>query len=777
MKRVGLDGDWRFMLGENKGSAVRDFDDSGWRRLDLPHDWSIEMPRRPEAPTGASGGYAQEGVGWYRKHFHVPVEWKEKRVLVEFEGVYRDAEVWLNGHTLGVHPYGYTSFVMELTPFLEAGSENVLAVQVCNTPHGHTRWYSGSGLYRHVWLRVGDPIHFAPWGLWGTTRLLEKREARLEVAAPIENHSERDQSVTVRWRLFDSRGRPAAEASGEAVVPAGGRAEARSTMNVRTPQPWSPERPILYRLEAELSASRRRLDREETGVGLRMIALEPDRGFLLNGSAIKMRGGCVHHDCGPLGSAAIDRAEFRKVERLKANGFNAVRCAHNPPSPAFLDACDRLGMLVINEAFDCWRAGKNPFDYHRWFERWWKTDLDSMVLRDRHHPSVIAWSIGNELIERDKPEGAPLARMLADRIRELDKTRPITAGICNVWGTERKWEDTDPVFEVLDLCGYNYRLDVYERDHQRFPKRLIAATESFPPQQFEYWKAVERYPWVVGDFVWTAWDYLGESGIGHVRFEDEKSSSFLPGWPYTVANCGDIDLCGNKRPQSYYRDVLWGRAKHPVIVVHPPVPEGKKVVVSGWGWEDVRFSWNWPGMEGKPLKVEVYFESEAIELLLNGRSIGRARADESVRYRAVFEVPYEPGELRAVAWRGEKAVAEGRLQTAGIPSRLRLRPDRQRLRPDRNDLSFVQVELTDRKGVVVPDADAEVCFTVCGPGRLAAVANADPKNAEPFRGHIHRLWRGRALAVVQPTGRAGVVKLMAAVDGLAPAVVAIQIRP
>jgi len=778
MKRVSLDEGWRFTLSDQKAGAVRHLDDSSWRRVDLPHDWSIECPRRADAPTGPSGGYAQEGIGWYRRHFHVPAAWKGKRVLVEFEGVYRDAEVWLNGHALGVHPYGYTSFHMDLTPFLAFEEENLLAVQVCNTPAGHTRWYSGSGIYRHVWLRIADPVHLAPWGLWAVTRSIEKRTAHLEVAAPVENHDESETSLTVRWRLLDPDGRVAAEARSDAItVPAGGSVEARQTLTVRSCRLWSPETPHLYRIEAELVQDRRVLDRDGVAVGIRTLALEPEVGFRLNGETIKMRGGCVHHDCGPLGAAAVDRAEERKVERLKANGFNAVRCAHNPPSPAFLDACDRLGMMVIDEAFDCWRAGKNPFDYHRWFDRWWLTDLDSMVLRDRHHPAVVAWSIGNELIERDKPEGAPIARRLADRIRQLDPTRPITAGICDVWEKERRWEATDPVFDVLDLCGYNYRLDVYERDHQRFPRRLMAATESFPPQQFEYWKAVERYPWVVGDFVWTAWDYLGEAGIGHVRFADAVNPPFLPGWPYTVANCGDLDLCGHKRPQSYYRDVLWGRAERPVIVVHPPVPEGMTVVVSQWGWEDVRFSWNWPGHEGKTFKVEVYFNSDEIELLLNGRSIGRAPAGEAARYRALFDVPYEPGELRAVAWRGGKAIAVGRLVTAGAPSRLRLTPDRRSLRPDRNDLAFVDVELVDRRGIRIPDASEEILFSVQGPGRIAAVANADPTNAEPFRGHSHRLWRGRALAVVQPTGRRGTITLRAITDGLPAATVSLAVQP
>jgi beta-galactosidase len=776
MKRQTFDNDWRFDLGD-VGQAATNYDDSWWRRLDLPHDWSIELPRSKDNPTGAAGGYVREGVGWYRKHFHAPREWSGQCVMLEFEGVYRDAEIWLNGYALGMHPYGYTSFTVDLTPHLELDAENVLSVRVNNAPHGHTRWYSGSGIYRHVWLLTAPKAHVAHWGLVATTPKVDAKQAVVEARTTVVNRSDTDVKATVSWRITGPNGKRVVEGRKAIAVRAHSQTEAAGRLNVLAPRLWSPDSPALYRLETEVRGANGILDRDATTFGIRSFSFDAKRGFVLNGQPLKMRGGCVHHDCGPLGAASIDRAEERKVELLKASGFNAVRCAHNPPAPAFLDACDRLGMLVMDESFDGWRRHKeqNFHDYHRHFDKWWRDDLDSMVLRDRNHPSIILWSVGNEVEERGLPEGAAIAAMLAGRVRELDPTRPVTAGICDIWGAkESAWAKTDPLFANLNVCGYNYRLDVYRSDHERFPKRIMVSTESFPAPQFvfDYWKAVEVMPWVVGDFMWAALDYLGETGIGYDFLEGEKLPQKL-GWPYTLANCGDIDICGGKRPQSHYRDVLWKRAKTPYIGVRAPVAEGRKAVASSWGWIDLETSWNWPGCDGRKLAVEVYFDCDEIELFLNGRSLGRSPAGLEAKHRALFEVAYEPGELKAVPLRGGKPVAKATLVTAGAPHALHLMVDRPVIRADRNDLAYVTVEIRDRAGRVVPDAGHAVRFALEGPGEMVAVANADPKNTAPFRGREHRLWRGRALVVLQPKGVAGEMRLHAIADGVAPASVVI----
>ncbi len=766
MKREQFDLDWRFAL-DVAGCQGIDFDDAPWRRVNLPHDWSVELPRKADAPSGWDGGYAQDGVGWYRKRFTLTPEQRGQRVYLEFEGVYHNAECWLNGRCLGVHPNGYTSFMLDLTPLLDQDGENVLAVRVDCSSHKHTRWYAGSGIYRHVWLLTAGAVHVAHWGLSVTTPEVTDTAATVAAKTAVVNDGDADRALTVRWSIVDPDGQRVADAAAEVTVPAHATADAVADIVVSQPRRWSPDTPHLYRLTTEVGDGAACLDSETTTFGIRTLEFTVDKGFLLNGEPLNMRGGCVHHDCGVLGSAAIDRAEERKIEVLKASGYNAVRTAHNPPSPAFLDACDRLGMLVMDEAFDVWNAEKIPYDYHRFFGKWWHDDLDSMLLRDRNHPSVVIWSIGNELIERMRPEGAAIARMLADHVRAVDPTRPVTAGICDTWDAHTTWKDTDTLFEALDLRGYNYRVDAYRDDHERFPDKVIVATETSPTLQYDYWKAVEALPYLIGDFVWTALDYLGESWIGREFYEGENtwgSSS----WPFTVANCGDIDICGEKRPQSYYRDILWHRCETPYIGVHAPITDERKIIYGTWGWEDVHASWTWPGSEGKELPVVVYFDCDEVELLLNGASVGTVTLTEADRYIARFTVPYAPGELKAIARRNGKPVAEAMLQTAGAPSQLCLAPDRAAIRADRTDLSYVTIDVCDDAGRRVPTAETLFHATISGPGRIAAVANANPKNTELYVGSTHPAWRGRGLIIVQPTGEAGAIELYVTADGCAP---------
>ncbi len=773
-----FDTGWRFFLGGEPFSLwsdwlKRDFDDGAWRGLDLPHDWSIELPRDPASPGGTEGGFFLDGVGWYRKRFAAPEAWRGKRVAVTFDGVFKNAEVWVNEHCVGRHPYGYTTFTIDLTPYLEIGAENLLVVRVDNSAPKHSRWYSGSGIYRHVWLQVREPVHLAEGGLYLTTPEVSDQSARVRVEATVVNESDAPRPVTVRWVAIGPEGEEVGRgeaAAGEVL--AGESRTLSGEFPVSDPRLWSPDHPWLYRLEASVGAGEEGVDREETTFGIRRIEFSAARGFLLNGEPLTMRGGCVHHDCGPLGAMSLDRAEERKVEVLKASGFNAVRCAHNPPAPAFLEACDRLGMLVVDEAFDIWRERLTPNDYHLVFDDWWQRDLDSMVLRDRNHPSIVLWSIGNEVAERMKPWGPALARRLADRVRALDPTRPVTAAVNGF----AEWEKSDAFFAELDVCGYNYLLHQYESDHARHPDRIIFSTETFPSQAHDCWRAVERLPYVVGDFVWTALDYLGESGIGGTWLEGETGpgwTTWLPGWPWHQACCGDLDLCGWKRPQSHYRDLLWGKPDTLFVGVQASVPEGRKVVRYGWGWPDVQASWNWPGLDGQELQVEVYAACEEVELLLNGTSVGRKTLTEEDRLTAAFTVVYAPGELTAVGYRNGVAVTRQSLVTTGPAVALRLTADRNPIWADTNDLAYVTVEAVDAEGRVVPTADHIVYFTTAGNGHLAAVGSNNPKHTEAYRGARHRLYRGRCLAVVRSDGEAGEVVLRAQAEGLEPGSVAI----
>ena len=496
---------------------------------------------------GAATGHVLGGTGWYRRHFRLSPADAGKTVSVRFDGVYMDADVWLNGQHLGNHPYGYTSFAYNLTPQLRpAGEENVLSVRVRNEGK-NSRWYSGSGIYRHVWLTVTDPLRVGLWGIGVTTPRVSREVASVTVTTTVENGRGTEAEFTLRTRLIAPNGKVAKSIETPARVAAGGTNLIEQTLEVTSPRLWDLRTPALYRAEVEIVAGGRIVDRTETSFGVRRVEINAVNGFRLNGEVMKLRGGCVHHDNGPLGSAAINRAEERRVELLKANGFNAIRTSHNPPSPAFLDACDRLGVLVIDEAFDQWEIEKNPEDYHRFFKEWCDRDLTSMIRRDRNHPSVVMWSIGNEIHERfSRPD---LAQHLRQTVLSLNPTRPITAAICDTWDWPgQDWDKiSDPAFEYLDIGGYNYLPQKYDSDHARNPKRVMVCTESFPSDVFNGWTKVETHPYVIGDFVWTAINYLGESGIGHTVLDNEKNGQLMP-WPWFNAFCGDLDLCGFKKP-------------------------------------------------------------------------------------------------------------------------------------------------------------------------------------------------------------------------------------
>jgi beta-galactosidase len=774
MQRQRFDEQWRFHFGDPSEWWGHVPDVSVWRVVDLPHDWSIELDRDPQNPCGSSGGFFTMGRGWYHKTFNAPDTWRDKKVFLEFEGVYMNTEVWLNGALLGRHPYGYTSFGYDLTPSLNVGGENVLRVMVDNSYQRNSRWYSGSGIYRHVWLMVTDPVHVAQWGVFVTTPEASPEMARVHVEMSVVNDKTEACEAIVRASIVAPDGMVVGSTETVATLTPGNTHIYTQDLTMAQPKLWSPDMPSLYWLETVVIANDRIVDTATTPFGIRSLHFDAQTGFLLNGQPTLLKGGCVHHDNGVMGSAAYDRSEERKVEVLKASGFNAIRCAHNPPSPAFLDACDRLGMLVIDEAFDCWRVGKNPGDYHASFDDWWQRDLESMLYRDRNHPSVIMWSIGNEVHERaGQSNGLAVARMLADHVRAVDPTRPVTSAI-NGGHTAWPWEQTDSVFAALDVGGYNYQQRQYRPDHERHPQRVMYGSESTAKEAFEHWMDVLDFPYVIGDFIWTSLDYLGEAGIGRVFYEGEPFS-FLGAYPWNQANCGDLDLCGFKRPQSYYRDVLWGSGDPLYIAVHYPVPEGKTLKTTYWGWPDVDANWTWPGQEDKTFQVDVYSACEQVELLLNGASLGVQPTTRAERFMATFSVPYAPGALRAVGYKDGQPIAERELHTVGTPTGIRLTPDHSRLAAENGDLSFVTVEIVDAEGRMCPHVDHPVFFTVAGVGTLAAVGNGNPASTEAYRGNQRRAYRGRCLAVVQANGAPGEIHLRAQADGLEVAEVVIQV--
>ena len=793
---------WRFLKADAPGAEDAAFNDSSWRNVDLPHDWSIEDlppsaasvtvapaptnspapggrgrgranfpvvgPFSPESPGGRSTGYTIGGTGWYRKHFTLDSQSAGKRVAIEFDGVYMDSDVWLNGRHLGNHPYGYTAFTYDLTDFLNPpGKENVLAVRVQNIGR-NSRWYSGSGIYRHVTLEVSDPLRVAQWGVCVTTPHVTKEKAAVNVVTTVENGRNVDTPVTLRVKLLGPTGKILQTSETNLQASASGRMEIPLAFEIKSPPLWSTESPLLCRAGVEILVGGKTVDASTTTFGIREIKFSAENGFTLNGMPVKLRGGCLHNDLGVLGSAAFDRAEERRVELLKASGYNAIRTSHNPPSTAFLNACDRLGVLVLDEAFDMWERAKNPNDYHLYFDDWWQRDLDSMILRDRNHPSVIFWSIGNEIDERGEESGYMIAKKLGDEVHRLDPTRPVTEAICIYWNKPgTPWSLLDKAFTFLDVGGYNYQPGQYESDHRKFPDRIMVGTESYPRDIANIWRLVGKNPYVLGDFVWTSMDYLGEAGTGSARVGNETGVYFASG-------CGDLDICGFKKPASYYRDVVWGISPLEVFV-HRPIPEGRRETVNGWGWPDELASWTWPGNEGKTMQVNVYSQCDSVRLELNGKEIGVQQINGG-RLTAHFEAPYAAGELKAVGLKNGKVVATKILRTAGPARKIRLTADRSAIRADRGDLAFVTVEITDASGNALLDATNLVHFKLTGPGELAAVGSGAPDVMESFRQPQHTAWHGRALAVLRPLGAAGKLTLRAEADGLSAGEITVRIK-
>jgi beta-galactosidase len=536
---------------------------------------------------------------------------------------------------------------------------------------------------------------------------------------------------------------------------------------INQPNLWSVSSPEQYQAKITLKTDGKIIDQYVQKFGIRTVEVSAEKGFVLNGEAIELKGGCMHHDNGLLGAAAFNRAEERRVQLMKANGFNAIRTSHNPPSEAFLDACDRLGMLVIDETFDIWQRTKNPQDYHRFFNEWWRKDVESMIMRDRNHPSIIMWSIGNEINERADTSGVRIGKAIIGHIKSLDDSRPFTNAICEFWDIPgMKWEATANAFEILTVGGYNYQYLRYETDHEKYPERIMMGTESVPKDAYGNWEQVEKHPYVIGDFVWTGMDYLGETGIGHTQYfgKDDKDVFAMP-WPWFNAWCGDVDIIGDKKSQMIYRDVIWGNSKLEMNV-HAPIPEGKTEVVSYWGWPDEYPHWNWNGNEDKVLQVSIYTRGDSVSLSLNGREIGSKAVSAATKLTATFDVSYEPGELKAVAYENGREIAQKIFKTTGTSAAIRLTPDRPVISADRNDLSFITIEIVDEFGQVVADATNQISITISGDGEMAGSGNACPYDMKSFGKKDISTFHGKAMVIARPYAKAGKIRVSVSGKGL-----------
>ncbi|MBI4899368.1 MAG: glycoside hydrolase family 2 protein [Actinobacteria bacterium] len=791
MTRIAMTDGWSYRAPQGPFAAVQGVSAAAIP-VRLPHDAMRDAERRPDAPSkGASAYYPPVDVT-YLNTFDVPESWAEKVVSLEIQGAYAHAMVFVNDELAGNRANGYARFFVDLTPYLKVGEENGLRVE---TRSGQdSRWYSGAGLYRPVVLHVNDLVDLTPDGVRITTIRVEDDHAVVEVATSVRNAGHTTATRTVTTVVRDAGG---AEVEGDVTpitLPPGQTSVVRQRLYVQAPALWSVDRPNLY--EAQVDAGG---DAVVERFGIRTVTADPRKGLRINGEPVLMRGACIHHDNGPLGSAAIGRAEERRVELLKAAGFNAIRSAHNPVSVAMLDACDRLGMLVMDELTDMWGRGKTVHDYALDFPLWWAEDLSALVSKDYNHPSVVLYSLGNEIAEVGTPHGAVLARAMAETVRVLDPTRLVTNGVNMALAVmdelaegvllnealggdqamdqlamgESATRRTAESHSVLDVVGLNYAEGRYDLDRELFGHRVIVGSETFPSQIGRLWPMVVASPDVIGDFTWTGWDYLGEAGIGATAYQEdvdavpgfEREFPFLTGW------CGDLDITGFRRPVSYYREIVFGLRSEPYIAVRRPERHDHAITYqSPWAWSDSVSSWTWPGFEGRPVTVEVYADADEVALLVDGTEIARADVGVAKPKLAELETTYRPGELTAVTYRKGREHGRSTLRTVPLDSlRLTATADRTVLLDNDADLSYIAVELLG-DGMLATGADRPVTVSVTGSGRLEGMCSANPKTLERFSDPTWRTFDGRALAVVRPTG-AGTISVTCSAEGLAPVTV------
>lgn len=788
---------------ENVPYRRRDFDDRSWRQLNLPHDWGIEGPF-DQALSGETGKLPWAGVAWYRKHLNVPAGDKGKQLYLDIDGAMAYASVWLNGKFVGGWPYGYASFRVDLTPYIEFGKDNVIAIRLDNPPDS-SRWYPGGGIYRNVWLVKTAPVHISQWGTYLTTPEVTPAGAKIDLKVTLENHTANDATATISSHVYEltsggqKAAKPSASFPGVSVrIAAGVRTVHTANARVNKPRLWSLPAPNLYCVVTTVQINSKVVDRYETFFGIRTIKFDVDKGFLLNGEPVRLNGVCNHHDLGALGSAVNTRALERQLQIMKEMGVNAIRTSHNPPAPELLELCDRMGLLVMDEAFDAWRRAKKKNDYHLLFDDWHEKDVRALVRRDRNHPSVILWSIGNEIGEQGSPEGHKLAAELRQIVHEEDLTRPVTAGANNLQAGYNGFQKT------VDVFGYNYKPTEYGKFRQANPSIPLFASETastvssrgeyfFPvvedklqgranfqvssydlyaprwawPPDVEF-KGLDEFPFTAGEFVWTGFDYLGEptpyggDSTTLLNFTDaaeqEQVAKELKELgkikvPSRSSYFGIVDLAGFKKDRFYIYQARW-RPDLPMAHILP--------------------HWNWPERVGQITPVHVYTSGDEAELFLNGKSLGRKKREQQ-QYRLRWdEVKYEPGELRVVAYKDGKKWAEDAMKTAGAAAKVTMKADRTSIRADGRDLSFVTVSIGDKTGLLVPRSKNRIRFEISGPGEIVAVDNADATNHESFQAKEQNAYNGLCLVIVRTKqGQPGQIKLKAQSDNLTGAEVRI----
>ncbi len=779
--KIEFDQNWKFNLGDMPDAKNPAFNDASWRKLNLPHDWSIEGKFSKDNPSLPRGGALPGGVGWYRKSFFLPENSRKKQVYIDFDGVYQKSDVWINGYHLGFRPNGYISFRYELTPYLKFGNQkNVIAVKADNSTQPNSRWYSGSGIYRNVWLVTTNKVAVDHWGTFVTTPKVNAHSASISLKTTIRNYTGKPQNAVLTTIIYDASGKIVLTKTIPAITIKDSVKEVPQEFTINSPNLWSVEKPYLYKIISKVTNEKSVSDTYETPLGIRYFNFDSAKGFSLNGKQMKIYGVCLHHDLGSLGAAFNTRAAERQLEILKTMGCNAIRTSHNPPAPEFLDLCDKMGFIVMDEAFDCWERKKTTYDYHLYFKEWHKKDLQDQVLRDRNHPSIMMWSVGNEIPEQSDTSAFRIAPDLANIVHRLDTTRPILNG-----------NNHDPDLEkntiiqsgAFDLIGYNYHQNFYASFPKRFPGGKFIASETtsamatrgyydMPSDSIrrwpiagedlkkgkmnddyttsaydnvastwgstheETWKVVKKLDFISGLFIWTGFDYLGEP------------TPYT--WPARSASFGVIDLAGFPKDEYYMYQSEW--TDKPVLHIFP--------------------HWNW--QPGKTVDIWAYYNNaDEVELFLNGKSVGvKKKAGEDLH--VMWRLKFEPGTLKAVSRKNGKAVLTKEIHTAGAPARIELIADRKLIKADGTDLSFITVKIVDKEGNLVPSATNLVNFSLQGKASIAGVDNGDPISHDPFKANFRQAFYGLALAIIKSEEQPGTITFTATADGLPPAKLVLQ---
>ncbi|WP_291529885.1 sugar-binding domain-containing protein [Bacteroides sp. UBA939] len=808
-RRQDFNAGWTFRLGDEPAAANPAYDDTAWRTLTLPHDWAIEGEFSKDNPSGTGGGALPGGIGWYRKTFTVGKEDKGKRLRIDFDGVYMNSEVFINGHSLGVRPYGYVSFGYDLTPYIKWGEKNLLAVRVDNSKQPNSRWYSGCGIYRNVWLTKLNPVHVAQWGTYVVADDIFKNSARLTIHTAIANEQDTDTQAEVISILLNMKGKEVGRASAGLLSKAGNQEETVQNITVENPELWGIERPYLYTVKTELRIDGQTVDTYTTPIGIRTTHFDAQEGFFLNGARMKINGVCLHHDLGCLGAVVNIRAIERRLEILKEMGCNSIRCSHNPPAPELLDLCDRMGFLVMDETFDMWRKRKTAYDYSRYFNEWHERDLTDLILRDRNHPSVFMWSIGNEVLEQwsdakadtlsleeanlllnfghdasmlakegEMSVNSLLTKKLSDMVKALDPTRPVTAG-CN------EPSPGSHLFRsgALDIIGFNYHDDWFAGVPKNFPGKPFVVAESVSALMTRgYYRmpsdeviiCPERWdkPYYDASFSCSSydnchvpWGNTHEGTLRHVKNNDFISGQYVwtgfdyigeptpYGWPARSSYFGIVDLAGFPKDAYYLYQSEWCPEKE-VLHLFP--------------------HWNWT--PGQDIDMWAYYNNaDEVELFVNGKSQGIRKKGED-DFHVMWRVKYEPGIVRAVSRKDGQTVLEQEIHTAGEPAQIRLTADRDAIIADGKDLSFVSVEILDKDGNLCPNAENQVVFDVQGAGFIAGVDNGSPISMEKFKADRRKAFYGKCLVVIQNSGAKGNIELTASSEGLKTVSKAIKVK-